>query len=414
MDFQISIEKPGIRRVSVEDKLLQIGKPLLNALCLAGYHPLLKAKWGKAGFVRPGIALFWAIFNFVLLLVTEVLYCIYIYSAIIEKQDMGFTENFAYSLMTYSVLTSFVVLKGLTIYKYKQNGKFWEQNVHLLEEFSEAGPQFDVSSEQQNDYFGRMGHEIRRSLIFGTIYIIYCMTVGVIRNKMVEDSFNALPGAYDFLIYTDSIVWNLNFSMYFLFGLFLGFYLKIYIACLRVIAMEVEKLVIIQNAKDKLTLVQNLDLGRTPILKPQYNREQMAEQLEQCLKAYLITEDLVLCFSRHFDTELFLIFVSSFFIIFARTFVILYAFLRCSPAELMFMVGKIVVYIWQIYYIAALCSQLDQEVKGIQFFLHRIELRDLPTYLQTKIQMLGVRLATEPHGISPREFFKLDRRLVTT
>ncbi|CAG7716867.1 unnamed protein product [Allacma fusca] len=77
-------------------------------------------------------------------------------------------------------------------------------------------------------------------------------------------------------------------------------------------------------------------------------------------------------------------------------------------------IKQIIVYIWQIYYIAVLCSQLDQEVKGIQFFLHRIELRGLPMYLQTKIGILVVRLATDPLAISPWQFFRLDRRLLTT
>ncbi|CAG7703507.1 unnamed protein product, partial [Allacma fusca] len=183
-----------------------------------------------------------------------------------------------------------------------------------------------------------------------------------------------------------------------------------YSICLLVIAKEVENIVRIQSEIQLLD--DNIELGPKIIFKQQFKIEQTTERLEQCLKGYFITEELVTKFRRHFETELFITFVSSFFVIFARAFFIVYFFLKSSPTEALYMIGKIVVYVWQIYHVASRCSELDHEVKGILYFLHRIDVKSFTLDLHTKIHMLAVRLSADPLSISPRQCFKLDRKLM--
>ncbi|CAG7819164.1 unnamed protein product [Allacma fusca] len=410
---EISNKKPEDPYFPLEQKLLQIGKPLLNALIIAGFHPYVKAnKWGEARCHYHNFALFWAILNLFLLIIGETFYTIFVYSPVLEKHTKGFTETFTYGLVTYSAMVSFLILKALSIFKYNKHLKFWQLNVRLLAEFSETSPQFDGSSEPMISYLDRTRQEIRRSLVFGIFLVVFWLNMTVARIQMTVGLMDA-SSHINALIYIESFIWNINFSMYFLFGLFLGFYLKIYSICLRVIAVEMEKIVSAQT-RGSFPLHTNFDLSPRPIFNSSCKLEHITELLEQCLKAYLIVEELVLSFNRHFDTELFLTFVTSFCMIFARTFLVFYVALKYSPTELIFAVGKTIVYIWQIYHVASSCSQLDQQVKEIQYFLHRIELKGLPTYMLTKIDMLALRLTTHPLTISPWQFFKLDRRLITT
>ncbi|CAG7709981.1 unnamed protein product [Allacma fusca] len=399
----------------IEERLLQFGQPFMHFLSFAGFHSVVIKTGSSEGLKYQSFALPWAILNLTLLILGETFYTIVIHPTVRAKYNLGLTENFTYILVSFSTVLSFLALKALAILKYKENSKFWSENVRMLMEFSQVGPQFDLRSEHLDPFFETIRQGVRRNLIAGLFYMFYCMIIvcALIWIAVANDSKD-FPLLISNLHHVQSLIWNINFSMYFLFGLFLGLYLKMYITCLQVIAIEVERIVITQNREAMLSNNKDIELGPKTIFKKQFNMEQTIERLEQILKAYFITEELVTKFSRHFETELFITFVSSFLIIFARAFFIVYYILKSSPTDALYMTGTAVVYVWQIYHVATLCSQLDEQVKRILVFLHRVDVKALPIYLHTKIDMLAVRLAGEPLTISPRQCFKLDRKLLIT
>ncbi|CAG7784839.1 unnamed protein product, partial [Allacma fusca] len=336
---------------------------------------------------------------------------------------MGQTESFTYLLITFTTIAYFISIKTILISKSESNIDFWHYNIRLLNEFSKIHSHFDIGCNKfkQPRFFTAVHYEVRRDLVIGSVYMVICFVLAIvlaIENEFAWRSSNSTESYFDvwkmFVNHTQNFVWTVNFSTLFLVAVFLGFFIKLYCACLQLISEGLKEIITRQKFGSS-QIFEAYQPNECFIRSERKNIEiETAILLDRCFKAYYIIEEIVREFGRHFNSEMFLIFTFSFFVIFARAFFVILYILKSSPTSFLYMIFKIIVHIWKIFYITTLCSKLNGEVQNISFFLHRIDLEPMPPHLQAKVNMLSTKLSSDPLTISPGQFFKLNRGLITT
>ncbi|CAG7822805.1 unnamed protein product [Allacma fusca] len=195
------------------------------------------------------------------------------------------------------------------------------------------------------------------------------------------------------------------------FILYMTFFLKIYRACLILLSEELEACT--KSLRDGSKCSEDPSLWTSTARTEEiFERKEIIQDIGDCLEAYYLIEDLLEEFMSHFGHEIISLFIFSFVIVSARAFISIFVFASSSISSSLYAATKTSVYAWQMYSFASNCTNVDSACKKILHLLHRMDFAYLPYPLQAKVNMLAIKLASNPPGISPGEFFKVDRHLL--
>ncbi|CAG7819348.1 unnamed protein product, partial [Allacma fusca] len=207
-----------------------------------------------------------------------------------------------------------------------------------------------------------------------------------------------------------SLITYFNIAIDVLYSVYMSLFLKMYCACLKAIADELNQVDQIPNV---LNLRGNPDLSGNALFCQSSNSK--VGTVQGSIKAYLMVERLVSEYVKHFGVAIFRQIAISFALFCIRFVLIVSSLGRYNLGMYVFM--YVFCYtglnMWRILYTCWNCSYVDKYAKRIGFILHKIDLSGVPMDTQIKVQMLAQRVSLEPLGISCLGYFTVDKRLLT-
>ncbi|CAG7716076.1 unnamed protein product [Allacma fusca] len=196
-------------------------------------------------------------------------------------------------------------------------------------------------------------------------------------------------------------LWMLANTSNFVLTLSITFFLGIYTACLSIIKTELEN------------VVKKID--GLPPRKPTGEDSNIIEILiGSCLQAYNVLEDIIKDFDRHFTLELILIVLFSVLITSLQIFFVIFYFFIGKYINALWIGLYAMICTYQIYYLTSHCSSLDGAIKAVLDKLYCIDSDKISKHLFMKVSTMTLKLSTNAPTISPGQFFKVDRHLITS
>ncbi|CAG7823859.1 unnamed protein product [Allacma fusca] len=409
------VEKPTKVRISIPEKLLSISKPLIYTLRISGYYPICIVDKFKLRLNYLSFPFIWTSTYLFLLFLSDVTYYVSSYSIGHVVDQLGNIERLSHGLVSLSASIFTEILRTFTFLKRREIISFWDYNCKKLEGFIKLRSNFDFCSIGKHDrYFNGISCLVRRRVKFGIVFSITFALLELwtqitnVQNK--RRSFSLI----DAIAITASMFWNFNIAIDVMLTLYITFFLKVYCACFKIIGDELAATSYWERPrKTKSEKFQFIELF-SELEYPGRDEADRVRAITDCIDAYYIVEDLVSECNCHFAFEMSWQILFSFIFVCARAFCSIFLLLILSVPSVLYMTCNVSIYLWKVYSLANNCSAIDIAVKRITMQLHFIDLESVPTWLQTKINLLALKISTERPKVSPGQFFTLNRRLLTS
>ncbi|CAG7823436.1 unnamed protein product, partial [Allacma fusca] len=189
----------------------------------------------------------------------------------------------------------------------------------------------------------------------------------------------------------------------FLFTLFVTYFLRVYIFCLSIIALELQNVVQKDEPKDSIRDTTA------------YGDPNSSESLTAgCVRAYEVMDDLISRYDLQFGLEIILQILLMLVVVTLQIFIAMFFYISGNYFNVIWIALYVNVHLFQVYHLASVCSALDRALKAVLAKLYCIDSQQISKHLFIKVSTLTLKLSTNAPAIRPGQFFKVDRHLVTS